>query len=80
MLNVRVKLYGLCRPYHPGPNRAVPHPVELADDAGIQELIAALNIPPNLAQVAFVNGERAMLDAKLNDGDEVLFFSSLVGG
>jgi sulfur carrier protein ThiS len=80
MLIIRVKLYGLLRPYHPGPNRSVPIALEVAPQTTIADVIVQLNLPKQHARGLFVNGELRPATTPLNDGDEVLLMSNLVGG
>jgi sulfur carrier protein ThiS len=79
-MRVNVKLYGLLRPYHPGPNRSALLPVDVADGATSHDVIASLKLPPQLARLVFINDRQAKLDDRLREGDRLAFFSSLVGG
>jgi molybdopterin converting factor small subunit len=79
-MQIEVKLYGLLRPHHPGPDRSAPIRLELAAGATPQEVMAQLNLPPQLARLASLNEHQVALDAALKDGDRLAFFSSLVGG
>ena len=79
-MRVRVKLHGLLRPYHPGPNRSSLLDVELADGATPADAIAALELPRDLARLVFVNDVQATLTQPLRDGDSIGFFSVVVGG
>jgi molybdopterin converting factor small subunit len=79
-MKVEVKLYGLLRPYHSGPNRSVPLNVEVKEDATPLDVVEALKLPISLARLVFVNDRQAKLDEALEDGDRLSFFSSVVGG
>jgi sulfur-carrier protein len=79
-MRVEVKLHGLLRPHHPGPNRSTPLPVELAEHATPRDVVQALQLPENLARMVFVNERQASLDAPLADGDRVALFTVVVGG
>jgi molybdopterin converting factor small subunit len=79
-MRIEVKLYGLLRPHHPGPNRSAPIVLELPEGATPQTVMAQLSLPPQLARLASVNEHQTTLDTPLNEGDRLAFFSSLVGG
>ncbi|MCW1970994.1 MAG: MoaD/ThiS family protein [Anaerolineae bacterium] len=79
-MNISVKLYGLLRPHHPGPNRSLPIPLVIAEGATVAQAVLALNLPPELARVAAVNGEQTDLNTTLHEGDQVMLMSILVGG
>jgi molybdopterin converting factor small subunit len=79
-MRVEVKLHGLLRPHHPGPNRSTPLPVELADRATPRDVVQALRLPEGLARIVFVNDQQSSLDAPLADGDRVALFTVVVGG
>ncbi len=77
---VSVKLNGLLRPYHPGPNRSLPLAVELAAGATPADIIETLALPAALARMIFVNDIQAALDTPLQEADQVGFFTIIVGG
>lgn len=79
-MNISVKLYGLLRPHHPGPNRALPIPLAIAEGATVAEVVQILKLPPELARVAALNGEQTPFDTVLHDGDQIMLMSILVGG
>jgi molybdopterin converting factor small subunit len=79
-MTVTVKLHGLLRPYHPGPNRSTPLSVELADDATVQAAADALKLPLELTRMVMLNDVQAKLGDALTDGDRIGFFTVLVGG
>lgn len=79
-MRVSVKLHGLLRPYHPGPNRSSLLEVELADRATPADVIAALKLPPEQARLIFVNDTQAQTTQELCEGDRIGLFSVVVGG
>jgi hypothetical protein len=79
-MKVEVKLYGLLRPYHSGPNRSVPLNVEVKEDATPLDVVEALKLPTGLARLVFVNDRQAKMSDVLSEGDRLSFFSSVVGG
>jgi hypothetical protein len=79
-MQVTVKLNGLLRPYHPGPNRSVPLTVDIDPDATPASVAQALKLPSDLVRMVFVNEAQAALDKVLNDGDHLAYFTVLVGG
>lgn len=54
--------------------------VELAHEAVVGDLIAALGVPEGFAGAFFVNGERAEADTPLTEGAHVDVFPPIGGG
>ena len=56
--------------------------IELDDEARLSDALAAVRMPKILAKAFFVciNGARANVGEKLNDGDSVSFFPIIYGG
>jgi molybdopterin converting factor small subunit len=79
-LNVQVKLYGLLRRHHPGPNPGDPLTVELPDDATVADTVALLNLPEGLVFAAALNGIACDFDRRLRDNDRVGLFPPAAGG
>lgn len=79
-MQVTVKLNGLLRPYHPGPNRSVPLTISIEAGATPTSVAHGLNLPSDLVRMVFVNEVQVTLDQPLNDGDHLAFFTVLVGG
>lgn len=79
-IQVQVKLYGLLRPHHPGPNRSVPVAVVVPAGATARQVAAALNLPPKLTRLVFINDLQAELDDLVQADDRVNFFTGVVGG
>ncbi len=79
-IQVHVKLFGLLRPHHPGPNRSVPVRVVVPAGATARQVAEALNLPPKLTRLVFVNNEQVGLDDPIQDGDRLNFFTGVVGG
>lgn len=79
-MHIEVKLYGLLRPHHPGPNRAAPIALEVSEDVTPQSVMEQLSLPPQLARLATINEHQTAFDTPLKEGDRLAFFSSLVGG
>jgi sulfur-carrier protein len=79
-VKVYVKLYGLLRKHHPGPNRSVPLEVELPEGAVVADLVPVLKLPGEIVRNAFVNNEAAPLQTTLQAGDSVGLFPPVVGG
>ena len=77
---VSVKLNGMLRPYHPGPNRSLPLVVELAAGATPGDIVQTLALPHALARMIFINDVQASLDTPLQNDDRVGFFTIMVGG
>jgi molybdopterin converting factor small subunit len=79
-LNVQVRLYGLLRRHHPGPNASAPLTLELAEGATAADAAARLNLPDGLIHAASLNGVACELDQPLRDGDRVGLFPPAAGG
>ena len=79
-MQVSVKLHGVLRPHHPGPNRSVPLPVDMSTSATPRDVARTLHLPEALARMVFINDVQATLDDPLQDGDRIGFFSVVVGG
>jgi molybdopterin converting factor small subunit len=79
-MKVYVKLWGLLREHHPGPNRSIALEVVLPAGATPADLGPALNLPAKLVRNIFINNAAARLDTALNDGDQVSVFPPVVGG
>jgi sulfur carrier protein ThiS len=79
-MNITVKLHGLLRPYHPGPNRSIPMLVEVSEGASPRDVIKQLALPAELARMVVVNDTQATLDTALVEGDRLAFFTVIVGG
>lgn len=79
-IQVHVKLFGLLRPHHPGPNRSQPLTVAVPADATARVVAGVLSLPPKLTRLVFVNNEQVGLDDPIQDGDRLNFFTGVVGG
>jgi sulfur carrier protein ThiS len=79
-LNVQVKLYGLLRRYHPGPNPGAPLDIELPEGASVADAATTLNLPENWLHAAALNGVACEFDAPLREGDRVSLFPPAAGG
>lgn len=79
-MRVRVKLYASLRKYAPDGSSGSAFEVELPEGATLEELVRGLNIPPDEARIAFINGLICELDHPLKSGDEVGLFPPIAGG
>jgi molybdopterin converting factor small subunit len=84
-MKVRVKLFASLRRFIPSESGAPRIPgagfeVELRGGATLGELVAVLEIPPEEARVAFVNGITHDMDWELKPEDEVGVFPPVGGG
>jgi molybdopterin converting factor small subunit len=79
-MHIQVKLYASLSRFSAGEIPASPFEVEINEGASLQELIDCLNIPPEEAKVAFVNGVVQQMDWKLKPGDQVGIFPPIGGG
>ncbi len=74
-MKVKVKLFASLRKF--GPDEAV---MELPDQAIIDDVVRALNIPATIRLLRIVNGEHRPADHALRDGDELALFPPIAGG
>ncbi len=79
-IEVQVKLFGLLRPHHPGPDRSQALAVRVPDGTTARGVAEALALPPALTRVVFINEQQASLDDPVQPGDQLKFFTSVVGG
>jgi molybdopterin converting factor small subunit len=79
-IEVHVKLFGLLRPHHPGPNRSQALAVTVPSGTTARGVAEALALPLALTRVVFINEQQASLDDPLQAGDQLKFFTSVVGG
>lgn len=79
-MNVQVRLYGLLRHYHPGPNANAPLTLELPEGATIADIAAHLGLPEGLVHAVSVNGIACEIGQHLRDGDQVGLFPPAAGG
>ena len=79
-MRVSVRLHGILRRHHPGPDPHAPHEVEVAEHSVVRDLVSALGLPDDLILAASVNGEASEPDRPLNEGDRVSLFPPVAGG
>jgi len=79
-LNVQVRLYGLLRHSHPGPNATAPLTLELPEGATIADIVVRLGLPEGLVHAVSVNGIACGIGQHLRDGDPGGLFPPAAGG
>ena len=79
-MQVRVKLFATLSRFAPHNRAAVPFDVQLTEGDTLLKLVECLDIPPEEAKVAFVNGIIQTLDYSLRPGDEIGIFPPIGGG
>jgi molybdopterin converting factor small subunit len=79
-MHVLVKLYASLRKYAPNGSAGSTFEIELPEEATLEDLMRALNIPSDEARIAFVNGIIREIDHTLKSGDEVGLFPPIAGG
>ncbi len=79
-MNVQVRLYGLLRHYHPGPNANAPLTLELPEGATLADVVARLGLPDGLVHAASVNNVAIGIGQPLHPGDQVGLFPPAAGG
>jgi len=81
-ITVYVKVWGMLRQHHPGPNRSDPIELALPDGATVEDLRQALNMPMELVNraIAFLAEGRASPEHVLKDGDLLHLAPPVSGG
>ncbi|RPI83964.1 MAG: MoaD/ThiS family protein [Chloroflexi bacterium] len=79
-MQVSVKLFATLSRFAPHKRASVPFEVELSEGDTLLKLVECLDIPPEEAKVAFVNGIIHNLDHSLLPGDEIGIFPPIGGG
>ena len=79
-MKVEVNLYATLARYLPNKVRQGSHMMELSDGTTVGELLQQLQIPPEEAKLAFVNGVHAGVDVVLREGNRVGIFPPVGGG
>ncbi len=79
-IQVHVKLFGLLRPHHPGPNRSLPLVVTVPVESTARQVATTLALPPALTRLVFINDQQAGLDDLVQPDDRLSFFTGTVGG
>ena len=78
-MKVTVECYGIMREYLPPGTDGRSAPVELSGTT-VADLVDALGAPRRLVHAILVDGARARLDAKLEDGARVTLMPPFAGG
>lgn len=79
-ITVRVTLFADLRRYLKK-GESGPQPVSLPAGATVADLLTTLGITDNVEEVtAGRNGDQALHDALLSDGDDIVLFSPMEGG
>ena len=84
-MQVQLRLFASLRDRLPGGDRGR-GPLELPAGATLVDLLIALQIPPELAQMVMLNGEQVAVDWEarraitLREGDTVSIFPPVAGG
>ena len=79
-MTVTVVLFGLLRDHLPAGSEGNRGTVQLPEDADVETLVLALQIPYRRVYAILVNGEQAEGSTKLNEGDEVTLMPPFSGG
>lgn len=72
---ITVKLFATLRK-----ERFIKQERDVDSETTAQEVIAALNLPPDEVAIIMVNGRRVEPDTPLHHGDTVAFFPAVGGG
>lgn len=76
---VRLTLFADLRRFEPKGSNG-PRTFALRPGATVADLVAEAGVPADEDVTVGLNGDRASLDAALNEGDEVVLFSQMEGG
>lgn len=79
-MRVSVRLHGVLRRHHPGPDPHKPFEVEIAQGSRVVDLVPVLDLPPERVSAFSVNAEAVERTHPLHDGDSVSLFSPVAGG
>ena len=81
-ITVYVKVWGILRQHHPGPDRSQAIPISLATGATVAELRRTLDMPPELVNHAFayLGDEVVPPEHILADGDLLNLAPAVAGG
>jgi len=80
VVEVTVKLFALLRSYAPPGTTGYVFHWQLEEGSSITDLLSALQIPPELAELVLVNGRHSRPTEPLHEGDVVSLFPALAGG
>jgi molybdopterin converting factor small subunit len=80
MITVQVRLFATLRRQFPDLGIGEAMPVELAEGATVDQLLAKLQLPEGQAKIIVVNNTIQQGDGALTDGDEVGIFPPVGGG
>jgi molybdopterin converting factor small subunit len=79
-MHLRVKLYSTLCHHASDAQPAHPIDIEVSEEANLQDLMLILKIPPEEAQITFVNGVLQSMDWRLKEGDLVGLLPAMGGG
>ncbi|HSR11168.1 MAG TPA: MoaD/ThiS family protein [Thermodesulfobacteriota bacterium] len=77
-MNIRVELFAYLSRYSPTGEEKFS--MEIEPGTSLEGLLAHLGIPPEVEKAVLVNGRRAGMSARLQEGDEVFVFPPAAGG
>jgi molybdopterin converting factor small subunit len=79
-VRVYVRLHGVLRRHHPGPDLHTPIEADIEPGSVVADLMPLLGLPDGLVYVASVNGEAVEPDEVLSWQDQVSLFPPVAGG
>lgn len=79
-MNIEVVCFGAMREYLPAGSEGNSMTVELADEATVADVVAALGAPQRLVHAALVNEDPAGLARGLTEGDRLTLMPHYSGG
>ncbi len=79
-ITVQVTLRSVLAKYRPDPRDRKPFAVQLPAGSTVNDLVAKLGVPEQLARLVFVDHVRTEGASRLNDGAMVDIFPPIAGG
>lgn len=80
MINVKVKLFGTLRRYHPGEQTHQELNLKYPEGTTLKKILDDLNVPDTEVKMIFVNNLKVKEDYQLQEGDEIGIFPPIAGG
>ena len=74
-VKVKIKLFATLRNFGPEEQE-----IEVSENATLDDVIKALNLPEKIPMLKIVNGEHRNLGYRLKEGDEIALFPPIAGG
>ncbi|MFC2012972.1 MoaD/ThiS family protein [Chloroflexota bacterium] len=80
MIEIKVRLYGALRRYHPGKAIGEAEVLSVPDETSLAVLLSQVKVPRSEIKLAFVNNQQQPDGYRLHNGDQVAIFPLVAGG